>query len=186
MLADLSVLYLSSFSCAKGDRSTHKLLFSGNLYRDSGAVVVETRSKEGRRFICDNALMWLRDYCFDGLRFDAIHTFADHTPQPLLRQVAQEVRDLSRTTGRRYLLIAESDLNDPRVVTPLENEGALSSGAAYGFDAQWSDDFHYALFAFLSGERQGYYQDFGNPFAACSCSVVRSSLCSTSRMSRRS
>ncbi len=111
-------------------------------------------SSEVRRFFCDNALMWLRDYHFDGLRIDAIHAFVDHSAVPFLEQLAGEVKRLQAHLGRSLVLIAESDLNDPRVVTPTEAGG-------YGIDAQWSDDFHHALHSVLTGERAGYYQDFG-------------------------
>jgi maltooligosyltrehalose trehalohydrolase len=111
-------------------------------------------SSEVRRFLCDNALMWLRDYHFDGLRIDAIHAFIDHSAVPFLEQLAGEVKRLQAHLGRSLVLSAESDLNDPRVVMPTEAGG-------YGFDAQWSDDFHHALHGVLTGERAGYYQDFG-------------------------
>lgn len=111
-------------------------------------------SDEVRRFFIDNAKMWLRDYHFDGLRLDAVHAYVDHSAVPFMEQLAVEVRALERETGRRYTLIAESDLNDPRVIAPHERGGC-------GLDAQWSDDFHHALFALLTGERAGYYADFG-------------------------
>jgi maltooligosyltrehalose trehalohydrolase len=111
-------------------------------------------SSEVRRFFCDNALMWLRDYHFDGLRIDAIHAFVDHSAIPFLEQLADEVKRLQAHLGRSLVLIAESDLNDPRVVTAAEAGG-------YGIDAQWSDDFHHALHSVLTGERAGYYRDFG-------------------------
>jgi maltooligosyltrehalose trehalohydrolase len=111
-------------------------------------------SIEVRRFLCDNARMWLRDYHFDGLRLDAIHAIFDSSALHFLEQIANEVKDLQSETGRRYDLIAENDLNDPRVVTPVQAGG-------YGFEAQWNDDFHHALHAALTGERLGYYADFG-------------------------
>ncbi len=102
-----------------------------------------------RRFICDNAIMWLRDYHFDGLRLDAIHALIDSSANHLLKQLALEVEELEAQTSRHLVLIAESDLNDPRVM----NE--------WGIHAQWSDDFHHALHSVLTGERDGYYSDFG-------------------------
>jgi len=111
-------------------------------------------SDEVRRFFCDNALMWLRDYHFDGLRLDAVHAIFDQSARPFLEQLADEVRELSRTLGRPLLLIPESDLNDPRLLWPRERGG-------FAHDAQWSDDFHHALHALLTGERNGYYADFG-------------------------
>ena len=112
-------------------------------------------SAEVRRFLCDNALMWLRDYHFDGLRVDAVHAIFDSSAVHFLEQLASEVKELEAHIGRDLAVIAESDLNDPRIVTPREAGG-------YGVDAQWSDDFHHALHTALTGERNGYYQDFGS------------------------
>ncbi len=112
-------------------------------------------SHEVRRFFCDNAIMWLRDYHIDGLRLDAIQSMVDRSAIHFLEQLSAEVEKLSAELGRDLVLIAESDLNDPRVVTPREACG-------HGLDAQWSDDFHHALFAVLSGENTGYYSDFGS------------------------
>ena len=109
---------------------------------------------EVRRWAIDNALMWLRDYRFDGLRLDAVHAMLDQSAVHVLEQMAAETRALETETGRRYDLIAESDLNDPRLVR--------SSGeGGYGLDGAWSDDFHHALHALLTGETAGYYGDFG-------------------------
>lgn len=119
-----------------------------------GAVNFEGRySSEVRRFFIDNALMWMRDYHIDGLRLDAVHEFIDRSALHFLEQLSIEVEDLSATLGKQFVLIAESDLNDPRLVTPREANG-------YGLDAQWSDDFHHALHAVLSEEGGGYYDDF--------------------------
>ncbi len=112
-------------------------------------------SYEVRRFFCDNALMWLRDYHMDGLRLDAVHAYMDRSAINFMEQLATEVRALEGLTGRHYSLIAESDLNDPRLITPREVQG-------YGLDAQWSDDFHHAIVALLTGDRSGYYADFGD------------------------
>ncbi len=113
-------------------------------------------SDEVRRFLVDNALSWLRDFHVDGLRIDAIHALFDESAVHFLEQLAGEVRSFEHRTGRRVTLIAESDLNDPRVLLPAERGG-------HGLDAQWSDDLHHALHAWLSGERAGYYTDFGAP-----------------------
>lgn len=107
-----------------------------------------------RRFFCDNALMWLRDYHFDGLRLDAVHAIFDTSAEPFLEQLGAEVKQLEARLGRRLVLIAESDLNDPRLLRPRSHGG-------FSLDAQWSDDFHHALHAVLTGERNGYYADFG-------------------------
>jgi maltooligosyltrehalose trehalohydrolase len=121
-----------------------------------GAVNLEdSGSHQVRRFFCDNALMWMRDFHIDGLRVDAVHAFVDRSAIHFLEQLAIETETLSASLARRLVLIAESDLNDPRIVTPREAGGI-------GFDAQWSDDFHHALFAALADERDGYYADFGS------------------------
>jgi maltooligosyltrehalose trehalohydrolase len=121
-----------------------------------GAVNLEVEwSHQVRRFFCDNALMWLRDYHIDGLRLDAVHAFIDRSAIHFLEQLSSEVDELSATLGRTLVVIAESDLNDPRVVTPREAGGM-------GMSAQWSDDFHHALFTVLQREPAGgYYSDFG-------------------------
>jgi maltooligosyltrehalose trehalohydrolase len=111
-------------------------------------------SDEVRRFFCDNARMWLRDYHCDGLRLDAVHAICDTAAQPFLEQLALEVDALQAQLGRHLVLIPESDLNDPRLLWSRERGG-------YGLDAQWSDDFHHALHTVLTGERDGYYRDFG-------------------------
>jgi maltooligosyltrehalose trehalohydrolase len=112
-------------------------------------------SDEVRRFFIDNALGWLRDYHFDGLRLDAVHALFDQSAVHFLEELAGEVDRLESRLGRPLVLIAESDLNDPRIVRDTERGG-------YGIDAQWSDDFHHALHAFVTGERDGYYADFGS------------------------
>ncbi len=113
-------------------------------------------SDEVRRFFCDNALMWMRDFHADGLRLDAVHEFNDRSATHFLEQLAREVDVVSATIGRRLILIAESDLNNPHLVTSQEAGGM-------GLDAQWSDDFHHALFTVLSEQPSGmgYYDDFG-------------------------
>ncbi len=113
-------------------------------------------SDEVRRFFVDNALMWLKDCHCDGLRFDAVHAYVDLSAVNFMEQLSSEVERLSATLGREYYLIAESDLNDPRVVRPREAQG-------YGMDSQWSDDFHHALFSLLytKDKNVGYYRDFG-------------------------
>jgi maltooligosyltrehalose trehalohydrolase len=113
------------------------------------------QSEEVRRYIIDSVLMWLRDYHVDGLRLDAVHALADHGAVHVLEQLALEVESLSTHVGRPLSLIAESDLNDPKLITPRE-------GGGYGLHAQWDDDVHHALHSLLTGERQGYYADFGS------------------------
>ncbi|MHA7839194.1 MAG: malto-oligosyltrehalose trehalohydrolase [bacterium] len=110
-------------------------------------------SDEVRAFFCENAEMWLRDYHIDGLRIDAVHAFIDRSATHLLEELAERVEVLSATVGRPLWLVAESDLNDPRIVRRREVGG-------YGVDAQWSDDLHHALHVVLTGEQAGYYVDF--------------------------
>ena len=115
-------------------------------------------SDEVRRYILDNATMWLRDYHLDGLRLDAVHALVDERATHLLEELSVEVAGLAAQLRRPLFLIAESDLNDPRLVTAREAGGA-------GLDAQWADDVHHALHSTLTGEIAGYYGDFGT-FAA--------------------
>jgi maltooligosyltrehalose trehalohydrolase len=109
-----------------------------------------------RRFFFDNASMWLKDYHVDGLRLDAVHEYIDRSAVHFMEQLSAEVDRLQATLRRSFILIAESDLNDPKFVRPREAHG-------YGMDAQWSDDFHHALFTLLwSDPGRGYYDDFGS------------------------
>ncbi|TFD74828.1 malto-oligosyltrehalose trehalohydrolase [Cryobacterium fucosi] len=110
-------------------------------------------SDEVRRYIIDNALMWLGDYQVDGLRLDAVHALHDERATHLLEELSIEVEALSAHVGRPLSLVAESDLNDPRLITPREAGG-------YGLTGQWSDDFHHAVHVALTGETTGYYADF--------------------------
>lgn len=114
----------------------------------------DVHSHNVRNFFIQNALYWLRDYHIDGLRLDAIHAIYDLGAKHFLEELAENVAVLGDQQGRKLYLIAESDLNDPRVVRPVESGG-------YGIDAQWSDDFHHALHVLLTGEQTGYYSDFG-------------------------
>ncbi|MGY2079392.1 malto-oligosyltrehalose trehalohydrolase [Modestobacter sp. SYSU DS0657] len=112
-------------------------------------------SDEVRRYILDNVQMWLRDMHVDGLRLDAVHALVDERATHVLEEMAIETEKLSVALGRPLTLIAESDLNDPRLVTPRVAGGT-------GIDAQWSDDFHHSLHTQLTGEAQGYYADFAD------------------------
>lgn len=107
-----------------------------------------------RNFFIENALFWFRYYHIDALRLDAIHGIYDMSAKPFLQELAEKVEDFSNEQGRRFYLIAESDLNDVRVIRPRELGG-------YGIDAQWCDDFHHSLHTLLTGEKTGYYIDFG-------------------------
>jgi maltooligosyltrehalose trehalohydrolase len=110
-------------------------------------------SHEVRRFVTDNALMWLRDYHFDGLRLDAVHAIFDMSAVHIGEELTAAVRGLERDLARRLVVTAESDLNDPRCVQPPELGG-------YGMDAAWADDVHHAIHVALTGETDGYYADF--------------------------
>jgi maltooligosyltrehalose trehalohydrolase len=123
--------------------------------RSTWGDLVNLEAMPVRRFIIDNALMWLREYHVDGLRLDAVHALVDTSTPHLLAELSSAVSALSRRLGRPLSLIAESDLNDPVMITPLAAHGL-------GMDAQWDDDIHHALHAMLTGERQGYYVDFGS------------------------
>ena len=112
-------------------------------------------SDEVRRFVIDNAVQWLRDYHCDGLRLDAVHALFDMSELHILEEMSREVAELSSATGWRRWLIAEFDRNDPRLVRSRDAGGL-------GVDAQWLDDFHHSLYGLLSGERDGYYRDFGS------------------------
>lgn len=107
-----------------------------------------------RELLIQNALHWLGTYHVDGLRLDAVHGMYDMSAKHFLRELAERVAEFSASDGRKRALIAESDLNDARIVRP-------PGAGGYGLDGQWNDDFHHALHALLTGERQGYYADFG-------------------------
>ena len=108
-----------------------------------------------REHIIGNALMWLSEFHVDALRLDAVHALQDSSDVHLLAELSTRVKTLSAELGRPLVLIAESDLNDPIMLTDRGDGG-------YGLDGQWNDDVHHALHALLSGERQGYYADFGS------------------------
>ncbi len=142
---------VGNYTCKFGPYTTdkhHTPWGSAINFEDAG-------SDEVRRYFIDNALMWMRHYHMDGLRLDAVHEFMDRSAIHFMEQLSAEVDVLSATLGRRLVLIAESDLNNPVLVRPREAGG-------YGMDAQWSDDFHHALFTLLHVEEgKGYYDDFG-------------------------
>ena len=112
-------------------------------------------SDEVRRYFIDNALHWFEEYHIDALRLDAVHAILDRSARHLLAQLADETRELAQRLDRELLLIAESDLNDTRLIRSRDEGG-------YGLDAQWADDFHHAVHARITGERGGYYSDFGS------------------------
>jgi maltooligosyltrehalose trehalohydrolase len=111
-------------------------------------------SDEVRHFFLSNALYWITEYHVDGLRLDAVHGIFDFSATHILQELAEAVHAEARRLGRTVQIIAESDLNDSRLIAPAAQGG-------YGLDAQWNDDFHHALHTIVTGERGGYYEDFG-------------------------
>jgi maltooligosyltrehalose trehalohydrolase len=112
-------------------------------------------SDEVRRFFVENALYWVTEFHVDALRLDAIHAILDHSSQPFLEELAITVQEQAQRLNRRVYLIPESTANDARLIRSPEQGG-------YGLDALWNDDFHHSLHVMLTGERTGYYQDFGH------------------------
>lgn len=108
-----------------------------------------------RHYFVQNVLYWLENYHLDGLRLDAVHAIYDFGAKHILAEMAEAVAELEEKKGRQLYLIAESDLNDPRIIRSKAVGG-------YGIDAQWSDDFHHALHTVVTGENNGYYEDFGD------------------------
>jgi len=109
-----------------------------------------------RRYVVDNALYWIREYHLDGLRLDAVQTIKDDSPKHILAEIQERVQALARDLDRAVCVIAETDENDSRYIKE-------PAAGGYGLNAAWSDDLHHAVHAFFTGERQGYYQDFGDP-----------------------
>ncbi|MCG3753323.1 malto-oligosyltrehalose trehalohydrolase [Amycolatopsis sp. Poz14] len=132
--------------------------FAGRTDWGAGLNLDGPGSDEVRRYVIDNALGWLRDFHFDGLRLDAVHALVDNRAVHLLEELSAEVDALSAALNRPLTLIAESDQNDPKLVTTRDAGG-------YGLHAQWSDDLHHALHVRLTGETTGYYTDFAEPGA---------------------
>ncbi|RKP00849.1 hypothetical protein CXG81DRAFT_19285 [Caulochytrium protostelioides] len=140
--------YLSAYAPYFNDK--HKTPWGAALNLDGD------QSHPVRRYILDNVSMWFRDFHIDGLRLDAVHALVDESGEHILKTIARLTDTWSAALQRPISLIAESDLNDPRMVEPMDVSGA------HGLTAQWSDDFHHVLHTLLTGERQGYYGDFGS------------------------
>lgn len=118
------------------------------------AINVDDRySDEVRKFFIENALAWIDEYHIDALRLDAIHAICDFRARPFLQELADSVRLQGERLNRRVHTIAESSLNDPRLIRPVEMGGS-------GIDGQWNDDLHHALRTAITGDRGGYYADF--------------------------
>lgn len=117
------------------------------------AINVDGSYSDGvRHYFTENALYWLREFHIDGLRLDAVHGIYDFSSHHILQEIKEKITAFA--PNRAYSIIAESDLNDVRLLRPLNKGG-------YAIDAQWSDDFHHSLHSVLTGEKQGYYSDFG-------------------------
>ena len=116
---------------------------------------VNLAEPEVRRYILDNAAMWMTDFHVDGLRLDAVHALVDPTERHILKEMSAETEALSALLHRPLTLIAESDLNDDTLIRPRDAGG-------YGLTAQWSDDYHHALHVALTGDTSGYYADFAS------------------------
>ncbi|MGA5466263.1 malto-oligosyltrehalose trehalohydrolase [Mycobacterium sp. NPDC050041] len=130
-------------------------LSSGSNPWGESVNIADADADEVRRYIIDCALRWMRDFHADGLRLDAVHALVDTTAIHILEELSAETDALAAELGRPLSLIAESDKNDPRLITPRERGGL-------GMTAQWDDDIHHAIHAAVSGETQGYYGDFGS------------------------
>ena len=130
-------------------------LSSGSNPWGESINVADAGSDEVRTYIIECALRWMRDFHADGLRLDAVHALVDTTALHILEELSAETESLSHELGRPLSLIAESDRNDPRLITPRDHGGL-------GITAQWDDDIHHAIHTAVSGERQGYYGDFGS------------------------
>ncbi len=120
-----------------------------------GINIADDHSDAVRDHIIGCALRWMRDFHIDGLRLDAVHALVDTTAIHILEELSLETDALAMQLGRPLSLIAESDRNDPRFITPRSELG-------YGLAAQWDDDIHHALHTAVSGEQHGYYSDFGS------------------------
>jgi maltooligosyltrehalose trehalohydrolase len=141
----------------EGNVLSHYGPYFTDLYRTPWGAALNfdgAGSDEVRGYFVGNARMWLREYHLDGLRLDAVHAILDRSARPFLEELGWAVHAKGDRLGRRVMVIPESDDNDPRLVERLERGGL-------GLDAVWCDDFHHVLHASLTGERQGYYQDFG-------------------------
>jgi maltooligosyltrehalose trehalohydrolase len=130
-------------------------LSSGSNPWGEGINIADAGSDEVRDYVIGCALRWMRDFGVDGLRLDAVHALVDTTAIHILEELSLETEALSVELCRPLSLIAESDRNDPRLITPRSQHG-------YGLTAQWDDDIHHALHTAVSGEKHGYYSDFGS------------------------
>lgn len=117
-------------------------------------------SDQVRYYITQNALYWMNEFHVDALRLDAVHGIFDSSAKHILREISVNTHAMARKSNRKFYVIAESDLNDPRLISTV-NEGG------YEIDAQWNDDFHHSIHSYLTGERFGYYADYGSIDDVC-------------------
>jgi maltooligosyltrehalose trehalohydrolase len=115
----------------------------------------DEQSAPVRQFAVGAAVQWVRDFHLDALRLDAVHAITDQSPRHIVREISDAVEAVAWETGRQIHVVAESDLNDRRVVE--------SGPAGWGASAAWADDFHHSVHAWLTGERTFYYAGFGRP-----------------------
>ncbi len=113
-------------------------------------------SEPVRDYFLQNTLYWLKNYHLDGMRYDAVLFMKDKRPKHFLQELNERVKSFSKTSGRKIWLIAESGYNEPKVLKATDD--------GFGFDAQWLDDFQHAVHALLTGEKEGYYRDYGRIF----------------------
>jgi len=133
--------------------------YVGHRYRTpwGGAVNFDDRGSDAvRAFVLQNVRYWLREFRFDGLRLDAVHAIYDLSARHILQDIKAVAEEEAAMSGRKIHIIAESDLNDTRLLRPVQEGG-------YQLDGQWSDDFHHSVHRLLTGESEGYYADFENP-----------------------
>ncbi|MGI8893722.1 MAG: malto-oligosyltrehalose trehalohydrolase [Bacteroidia bacterium] len=107
-----------------------------------------------RNYFMQNAMMWFREYHIDALRLDAVHAIYDAGANPFLKELKELTEKISAEDKKLYQLIAESDLNDTKIIDDYKNGG-------FNHDAQWMDDFHHCVHTLVTGETNGYYSDFG-------------------------
>ncbi len=131
-------------------------IFHGQIQNALGKALNfdDAHSDPVRNFFIENALHWFENYHIDALRLDAVHAIFDMSARPFLQELAERVEEFSKNGGRKFYLIAESNLNDAKIIRPRELGG-------FGMDAQWCDDFHHSLRTLVTGENRGYYLDFG-------------------------
>jgi maltooligosyltrehalose trehalohydrolase len=132
-----------------------------------GAINFDDRDCDAvRALVLQNVRQWIRDFHIDGLRLDAVHSIFDNSPRHILAEIALAVHEEADRAGRKAQVIAESNLNDVRLLDPLERGG-------YALDGQWSDDFHHCVHGLLTGEHDGYYSDFKDPPRQLAASLER-------------